>query len=176
MSVTEKPLRSLAAPEGMSPGVGMLYAALAEVRRNLKREAGRMTQAQIEYAGPDGDLNSAATLLAHLARAEAGYAHLIREGRPAPEEWRSRFGPAQTGERLPAVTGRSPEELLAVLDRSHAYMRETCLGLTDADLHRLIEGPRARLSVAWILWHVGEHEAGHLGQILTLQRMQGLRG
>lgn len=92
-----------------TPAVALLDAQIADASARLGRLAGDMTQAELEYAGPMGDRNTTASLLAHLAHVDLTWlCHL--QGRERPTD----IGPARDGVgRIPAVTGRTADELLA---------------------------------------------------------------
>ena len=71
-------------------------------------------------------------------------------------------------------------QYLAQLDATRAETLRILQGFTDADLARLVgeaEPPpgverRSELyTVDWIIWHVIEHEATHVGQIELLRRL-----
>src|SRR5439155_4137545 len=80
----------------------------------------------------------------------------------------------------PQVTGRHVEFYLQKLDATRKRILEILRGFTDADLTRLVgeaeprpgEEKRSYLfTIDWIIWHIIEHEATHVGQIELLRRL-----
>ena len=64
-------------------GGGPAHAQVADAFGRLQRLVGDMTQAELEYAGPMGDRNSTASVLARLAHVDLTWlCHL--QGREAP--------------------------------------------------------------------------------------------
>lgn len=125
-----------------------------------------LTQEELEYRGPYGDLNSIATLLWHIPCADAGWLHLAR-GEEIPTEYTDE----DPDGNLLVITGRTAKELLdryrAILDQWEAYL----ITLTDADLHRQIQhASEAAATLRWALWHVAEHNIGHQNQMVWLKR------
>ena len=70
---------------------------------------------------------------------------------------------------------------LNLIRRARAHTKRALRGFRDADLRRSFvrtrrNGERQRVSVRWILYHVGEHFSGHYGQILLLRHLYRDRG
>lgn len=71
-----------------------------------------MSQEELDYVGPEGNINSTATLLGHLATVDLAYLHCIK-GAPVPDDLNATYGPYQAEDgTLPKVTGKSAAELL----------------------------------------------------------------
>lgn len=162
-----------------APWVGRYVAQMQEVRRDLLAEVKGLSTEQLDWH-PDAQTESIGTQLLHLDSVEWSWMHEDILGLPDsryPGSWQEAM-PIRFG--VPQVQGRP---LQWYLDRL-AATRELTLGILkgfdEADQSRLVgeaapaegEEPRSRLyTIDWIIWHVIEHEAAHLGQIELLRRL-----
>ena len=165
--------------EGYSPQVGRYVAQLAEVRADLLHELEGLTAEQIDWH-PDEQTESIGTLLLHLDAVEWSWIHQDIFGAKDdayPGSWDEAM-PIRVG--VPQVQGRPLEAYLEQLAATRARTLEVLRGFTDADLARLVgEGepprgmePRSVLyTIDWIIWHIIEHEAMHVGQVELLRRL-----
>ncbi len=165
---------------GYTPQVGRYVAQLAEVRRDLHDQLAGLTQAQLDWH-PDAQTESIGTLLLHLDAVEWSWMHQDISG--APDEaylgsWDEAM-PIRAG--VPQMRGRPLERYVDQLGATRGETLRLLAGFTDADLPRLVgEAPpppereaRSELyTIDWIIWHVIEHEATHVGQVELLKRLQ----
>jgi uncharacterized damage-inducible protein DinB len=165
--------------EGYSPQVGRYVAQLNEVRRRLKEEVAGLSIEQLDWH-PDDATESIGTQLLHLDAVEWSWMNEDIFGTPGddyPGDW-SEAMPIRVG--VPQVTGRPSEWYLEKLDVTREETLRILRGFTDADLSRLVGEAetepgverRSRLyTIDWIIWHVLQHEAAHVGQIELLRRI-----
>ena len=165
--------------EGYSPQIGRYVAQLNEVRRNLKEESEGLTIEQLDWH-PDDATESIGTQLLHLDAVEWSWMHEDIFGTPSdnyPGEWPEAM-PIRVG--VPQVQGRSPQWYMDKLDATREETLRILRGFTDSDLSRLVGEAetepgvekRSRLyTIDWIIWHVLQHEAAHVGQIELLRRL-----
>jgi uncharacterized damage-inducible protein DinB len=165
--------------EGFAPQIGRYVAQLTEVRDDLKREVSGLTIPQLDWH-PDDRTESIATLLLHCDAIEWSWLHEDVLGEPSsqyPGDW-SQALPIRVG--APQVSGRPVEYYLQILDATRAHTLAILRTFTDADLSRLVgeaEPPpgqekRSRLyTIDWVIWHIIEHEATHVGQVELLRRL-----
>ncbi|MBF6613564.1 MAG: DUF664 domain-containing protein [Chloroflexi bacterium] len=165
--------------EGYPPQLGRYVAQMSEVRSDLKREVAGLSIEQLDWH-PDEQTESIGTLLLHLDAVEWSWIHEDVLGR-ASEEYTGNWSEAMPIRlSVPQVTGRSLtwyfEKLDATRERTLAILR----GFSDADLSRFVgegeprpgEEKRSRLyTIDWVIWHIIEHEATHVGQIELLRRL-----
>jgi uncharacterized damage-inducible protein DinB len=168
--------------EGYSPQVGRYVAQLTEVRDDLKQEVASLSIAQLDWH-PDEQTESIGTLLLHCDAIEWSWLHEDVLGERSDDytgDW-SEALPIRRG--VAQVTGRPIEHYLQKLDATRAHTLEILRGFTDADLSRLVgeaapspgEEKRSRLyTIDWVIWHIIEHEATHVGQIELLRRLAPL--
>jgi len=164
---------------GYSPQVGRYVAQLNEVRADLLHELNGLSVEQIDWH-PDEQTESIGTLLLHLDAVEWSWIHQDIFGATDdayPGSWDEAM-PIRVG--VPQVQGRPLEAYLEQLATGRARTLEVLRGFTDADLARRVgEGepprgmePRSVLyTIDWIIWHIIEHEAMHVGQVELLRRM-----
>ena len=164
---------------GFPPQIGRYVAQLTEVRTDLKHELNGLTQAQLDWH-PDEQTESIGTLLLHLAAVEWSWMHQDIFG-ATDEEYAGSWEEAMPiRSALPQVSGRSVESYLQHLDAIREQTLTVLRGFTDDDLPRLVGEaeprpdwePRSELfTIDWIIWHVIEHEATHVGQVELLRRL-----
>jgi uncharacterized damage-inducible protein DinB len=164
---------------GYSPQVGRYVAQLAEVRADLLHELEGLTVEQVDWH-PDERTESIGTLLLHLDAVEWSWIHQDIFGAADdayPGSWDEAM-PVRVG--VPQVQGRPLAGYLEQLAAGRARTLEVLRGFTDADLTRRVgEGepprgmePRSVLyTIDWIIWHIIEHEAMHVGQVELLRRL-----
>lgn len=165
--------------EGYAPQVGRYVAQMTQVRDDLKREVEGLTIAQLDWH-PGEQTESIGTLLLHLDAIEWSWINEDIFGTPSddyPGEW-SEAMPIRVG--VPQVQGRPLEWYLEKLNATREHTLETLRGFTDTDLSRLVGEAetepgverRSRLyTIDWIIWHIIQHEAAHVGQIELLRRL-----
>ena len=165
--------------EGFTPQLGRYVAQMTEVRDDLKREVADLSIQQLDWH-PDEQTESIGTLLLHCDAVEWSWLHedvLGKRSAEYPGEW-SEAMPVRVG--AAQVTGRPVEYYLQKLQATRERSLEILRGFTDADLSRLVgeaepppgEEKRSRLfTIDWVIWHIIEHEATHVGQIELLRRL-----
>jgi uncharacterized damage-inducible protein DinB len=165
--------------EGYTPQIGRYVAQMNEVRADLKKEVQGLSTEQIDWH-PDDNTESIGTMLLHIDGVEWSWIFEDIFGRSDteyPGEWREAM-PIRVGAEQ--VRGRPVTWYLDKLDATRQRTLKVLRGFTDADLPRLVGeadlGPerekRSHLfTIDWIIWHIIQHEASHLGQIELLRRL-----
>ena len=165
--------------EGFTPQIGRYVAQLTEVRNDFKGEVAGLNIVQLDWH-PDEQTESIGTLLLHCDAVEWSWLHEDVLGRPSAEytgDWSAAM-PIRVGS--PQVAGRPVEYYFEKLDATRERTLEILRGFTDADLSRLVgeaepppgEERRSRLyTIDWVIWHIIEHEATHVGQVELLRRL-----
>lgn len=164
-------LRDLTAPDISEPGVAIMQGMIDDAFHRLQRLVGDMHPKELEYQGPNGRLNSTATLVMHLAVTDLSWVGSIG-GVPIPPEVRARYGPLEgVHGRLPEIQGYTAHQLLDLYGEVQARMRGMLRTLSDANLTRVIQLPgRPDTTVRWGLWHIAEHSMLHQGHIRWLKQ------
>lgn len=156
---------------GLPPALAIPFGLIENAYRRLTTQTQSMTQEELEFAGPPGNVNTTATLIGHLAQVDLEYLHAIK-GEPVPPDLAAQYGPYQDEQgRLPKVTGKSAADLLAhygqVIELIHTYLTTQ----TDADAARPVTIPwwPQPATVRYVLWHMASHSIFHQGQISRLR-------
>ena len=164
---------------GYSPQIGRYVAQMTEVREDLLHELAALPVAQLDWH-PDAQTESIGTLLLHLDAVEWSWLHEDVLGMPSdayPGNWHEAM-PIRVG--VPQVQGRPLEAYLSQLAATRARTLEILRGWTDADLTRRVgeaepepgmERHSTLYTIDWIIWHIIEHEATHVGQVELLRRL-----
>jgi len=77
--------------------------------------------------------------------------------------------------QLLQITGENLEHHLARLDWARGLLLETFKGMSQGEFRRVRSLPEYDVTPEWVLYHLLEHEAGHLAQIKMVKGMLGLR-
>jgi uncharacterized damage-inducible protein DinB len=172
-------------PEGFaSSRAAFLFWGMEQQRRRLIEQVRDLTSDELGWQHAPG-MNSIGMLLAHIAFAEA---HLVQvgllaeakghaedvvgiteedEGLPLPED----------GAPSPALAGRPIEFFLDMLARARAQSRDVARRLSDEDLASLVtrppreDGTIREFDRQWVLFHILEHEAGHIAQVNLMRHL-----
>jgi len=150
---------------------------------DLVREAARgLTVEQLGRQAAPGR-NTLGMLLAHIAVAETHLGQVGLVGDPSGHV-HDVLGIREDDDGLPlpadgappaALAGRDLAFFMDLLARAEAHTRAACEGLTDELLgHEIVRPPRPDgtqrvFDRRWILLHMVEHAATHLGQIRVLK-------
>jgi uncharacterized damage-inducible protein DinB len=156
-------------PAGVPPEVGLWLWALEDGRHLTLEVLEGISDADVDRPGADG--TTIGTLLYHVALIEADWLYeeiLVQPFEPAVAALLP-HSDRVAGGRLTTVTGEPLAEHLRRLAAVRSALRETLVGMSDAELHRVRELPRYDVSPAWVLHHLLQHEAEHRGAIAALR-------
>lgn len=178
------PIRTTLTPAAgcRSAAVAQFLAELDDVRRRILEDTADLTAAELAWQPAPG-MNTMGMLLAHIALSEVHITQVgvlvERDGHP-----RDVVGIGVEEEGMPLPAGAPPAPALAgkdaafyadLLQRAGEHTRRALSALEDADLEReVVRPPRADgkqrvFNVRWVVYHLVEHAAGHLGQIQLLK-------
>lgn len=176
--------RIVPAPGFRSVEVAVKVAELAAVHELIREAVAGLTPAQLgQHAAPSR--NTAGMLLAHVAMVEVHLAQVgLRGDRDGNVEAVLGIGADDDGMRVepggaptPAIAGRDLAWFLDLLARTAAFTRSVCEPLTDADLAADVvrpprpDGTQRVFDRRYVLFHMVEHAALHMGQLRTLRRL-----
>ncbi len=161
----------------LHPRLALLLAQMNEVRADLKTQAERWSDEDLDETLVPGFMSPGGLLL-HIAEAEHWWLRVVLadQGEEGQLPAESLF-PFHVDENGDAVAGERPlTEYLGVLDDTRAWTRDFLVGLTAEDLTRDFpfsskEGESYVFSVEWVLYHLVEHEAHHRGQLALISRL-----
>lgn len=155
----------------VTPEAGLWLGGLQRIRQALLRtveriDAGGLGQEFIDWRGVNGDDNSVGSLLYHVAGVELGwlYTDLLMQEFPPYVHELFPYPDRDAKGALQHVPGVALSEHVARLNASRARFLEVVGGLDPAAWRRMSEpaGEEYAVTPEWIVWHLIEHEAGHL--------------
>ncbi|MFW9966390.1 MAG: DinB family protein [Candidatus Thorarchaeota archaeon] len=169
MSEESKDLITLDRRGDLSPRVALLFSMMVRTRGRLLRVVEDLTDREIDYSPDMKNIETIGTLLLHIAAVEWSWIFEDIDGEEMDyEKWKHAFA---LREDIPQLTKQGLQfyidRLLGVRSDVFARLRN----LDDSKLHKLVDVGSAEVSIEWILFHLLEHEALHIGQISLLSRL-----
>lgn len=163
----------------MNPTVALLYATVCDTYERLKQSVSYATQGEIDYKGPDGNLNSISQLLRHLAVVDLHWVYRLKN-EDIPPWLQKKYGP-MIGEdgQLPPVTNIPLEQLLHEYEEVHTMFYLQCKKLSEADLKREVFYEKGEgATIRWGIWHIADHSRyhqAHMGWMRKLYRKNEIK-
>lgn len=160
--------------------LGLWAAQLDDQLDILEHVVAGLTPAELEWQ-PRPGVNTIGMLLAHLAIVEVSWLQWVAIGcgDHGEEEIRQTLGIGMSDDGMPlaadgghpaVLQGKNREEYLALLHTARRATHERLLSWRDDELEEKVSIRGNTVSLAWIVYHVLEHFACHLGQIRVLRR------
>lgn len=172
-------LRMVPTP-GAAPTVGPWLWAMEETRRGLLHTVRDLDQATLDWRGGAGADNSIGSLLYHIALVELSWLYEDTLLVDPPEHILALLPhPSRDAQgRLQHVPAETLAQHLDRLARARAEFMRAMTGMSEADWHTLREPPETDYACApaWVVFHLVEHEAGHLFQIREILRRRRAKG
>ncbi len=169
MDGDEKEIVSLQKTEDLEPRVAQLYAMLEKVREKLHKRVSDLSTEALDYTPNAERIESIGTLLLHIAAVEWSWIFEDLGGLEMDyEKWKHAFA---LREGIPQIEKKSLQFYLERLEEVREEVLERISLMTDNELNHLVELNHAAVSIEWILFHIVEHEAMHIGQISMLKRL-----
>ncbi len=72
---------------------------------------------------------------------------------------------------IPQLKGQELQFYVDKLNETRHEVYQRLVKFKDDDLDKIVESESKKYSIEWILFHLIEHEAMHIGQILLLKRL-----
>lgn len=162
---------TLVKDRGLSPRVALWFSMMQDVRKWLLQMMESLSDEEIDYTPDEQKIETIGTLLLHIAGVEWGWIFGDIDGKEVEfEKWKHAFALSPDVD-VPQLKGQGKEFYLNRLSEVREEVRERLKRLQDDDLDRLVTSEGKKYSIEWILWHLVEHEAVHVGQISVLSRM-----
>lgn len=170
MAKDSKDLITLDRRGDLSPRIAFIFSMMARVRSRLLRVVEELTDEEIDYSPDMERIETIATLLLHIAAVEWSWIFEDIDGQEMDyEKWKHAF--ALREENLPQLTKQGLQFYIDRLMEVRIEVFARLRNLDDSNLHILVDVGRAEVSIEWILFHILEHEAMHIGQISILKRL-----
>lgn len=160
-------------PEGFIPEIAPWVWGMQDIRERTKRAVEGLSVAQLEQH-PPGVPNSIGTLLYHIAGVEIGwlYVEVLEKDFPADAgDWFNTERDRDDAGKLIHLPGDTPERHLARLDYVRSLFLESFRGMSLENFRRPRSLPEYDVTPEWVIYHLLEHEAGHLAQIKMIKKM-----
>ncbi len=162
---------TLAKDRDLSPRVALWFSMMKEVRKRLLRKLDSLSDEEIDYTPDERRIETIGTLLLHIAAVEWGWIFGDIDGKETDfEKWKHAFA-LVPNVNLPQLKGQGKEFYLNRLSDVREEVHQRLKRLHDDDLDKLVTSEGEKFSIEWILFHLVEHEAIHVGQISVLSRM-----
>jgi len=170
----ERELKVMTPLPGAAPVIGSWLWGMEETRRGLLGSVRELGQAELDWRGPNGVDNSIGSLLYHIALVEMDWLYFDLMLAQPPEDVRIRFPHEHRTPdgRLANVVGVPLDDHLDRLAFTRRRFLETIGPLSLEEWHRVREpeGVDYAVTPAWTVFHLVEHEAGHLFEIRAIVR------
>lgn len=171
MNKEEVEIFTLKKSEELSPKISNWFALMQETRERLLRIVNDLKDEEFDYSPDEGSFETIGTLLLHIAGVEWSWIFEDIDGEEIDFE-RFKHGFALRSEvNISQLKGKGKSFYLEKLSevRNQVYNRLT--KFNDEDLSKLVGSDNEQYTIEWILFHILEHEAMHIGQILLLKRL-----
>ena len=160
---------TLETEKNLSPRVGLLFSMMQKTREKLIDRIKELTQEEMDYSPHGRRIETIGTLLLHIAGVEWSWIFEdIGDTAMDYEKWKHAF---PLREDIDQLTKKGKKFYLDRLSEVRNEVFEWLETINDDDLDRLIHLGDTDVSIEWILFHLIEHEAIHIGQISILSRM-----
>ena len=157
--------------EELSPGVSSWYAQMYEVRDYLLKIMEELPEDKLDFTPNEKTVETIGTLLLHIAGVEWSWIFEDIDGVEMDFE-KFKYGFALRPKvNLPQIKGKSKQFYLDLLNEVRDEVFQRLKRMTDADLKKEIVTETLSYTIEWVLFHLVEHEAMHVGQILLLKRL-----
>jgi uncharacterized damage-inducible protein DinB len=155
----------------LSPRVALWYRMMHEARERLHRVLENLTQKELNYTPNERKIESIGTLLLHIAGVEWSWIFQDIDGHEMDyEEFKHGF-PLRPEVNIPQLKNQEIQFYVSKLNKIREDVYQRLARFEDEDLDRLVESDSETYSIEWILFHILEHEAMHIGQIQLLRRL-----
>ena len=155
----------------LAPRVAIWFSMMKEVRKRLLRKLESLNDEEIDFTPDERKIESIGTLLLHIASVEWGWIFGDIDGKEVDfDKWKHAFALVPKM-NLPQLKGQGKEFYLNRLSEVREAVHQRLRRLQDVDLDTLVTDEGEKYSIEWILFHLVEHEAIHVGQISVLSRM-----
>jgi uncharacterized damage-inducible protein DinB len=123
----------------------------------------------LDYSPHGRRIETIGTLILHVAAVEWSWIFEdINDTAMDYEKWKHAFA---LREDIDQLTGLERQFYLDRLSEVRKEVYEWFKGIKDDDLDRVIRLGDTDVNIEWVLFHIIEHEAMHVGQISVLKRL-----
>lgn len=151
--------------------IGRYLWMLEDVRKRLKEAVAGIDQQGLDWQPPYRG-NSIGTLLYHIAAVEIDWLYCEVQETEFPPQVMALlpFDMRDEAGRLTAVYQIPLSDHIQRLDDCRAYLLDIFNSMSLAQFRRVRHLPDYDVTPEWVLYHLIQHEAEHLGQIMEIQQ------
>lgn len=161
--------------QDLSPRVATWYSQMEEQRKRLFRMVEELDDGMLDFSPDERKIETIGTLLLHIAAVEWSWIFEDIEGRTMDfQRWKHAFALRPTVD-IPQLKGKTKDFYLDRLVKVREEVYQRLSKLNDHNLDQMVGSDQNKFSIEWILFHILEHEALHIGQINLLLRLAKLR-
>lgn len=154
--------------------VAFLFSMMEKTRERLLRIVDELSDDALDYSPNMESIETIGTLLLHIAAVEWSWIFEDMDGEEMDyERWKHAF---PLREDIPQLTGMGKQFYLDRLSEVREAVSVRLRDLDDMQLHILVDLGKAEVTIEWIIFHILEHEAMHIGQISILSRLSKASG
>lgn len=155
-----------------NPMRSRMIAMMEENRKRILKLLQSVTEEMIDYTPSTQEIESIGTLLDHIAAVEWSWIFEdIDKLEMDYEEWKYAFALREQSEVNQQV-GKGRKFYIEKITKTREQVIQRLEQMNDHDLTQVIDtGENKKFTVEWILFHLINHEALHLGQISLLKRL-----
>lgn len=159
--------REMKSVDGYSPKIGLMVFMLEDLKDRITEQVKDLDESQTDFMY-DENANSIGALIMHLVSTESYYQTATLKGRDWTKEELEKFGVAGViNEKVKSIVkGKSIKFYLDLWDEVRKITLTELKTKDDAWFASKIE---EGLNYQYIWYHVMEHSANHMGQILTIK-------
>jgi uncharacterized damage-inducible protein DinB len=164
-------LFTLVKDRDLSPRVALWFSMMQDVHKWLLQMIESLSDEEIDYTPDERKIETIGTLLPHIAGVEWGWIFGDIDGKEVEhEKWKHAFALSPDVD-VPQLKGQGKEFYLNRLSEVRDEVYQRLNRMQNDDLDKLVTSEGKKFSIEWILYHLIEHEAIHVGQISVLSRM-----
>ncbi|MFW9922407.1 MAG: DinB family protein [Candidatus Thorarchaeota archaeon] len=155
----------------LTPRVAEFFSFMNEARQYLLKMISDVDNIMLDFTPNERTVETIGTLLLHIAGVEWSWIIADIEGKVIPfEKWKYAYA-LSNDVNLPQLIGKGIKYYLEILAQVREEVYVKLKEFTDDDLDRIVKIEGKKFTIEWILYHVIEHEAVHIGQISLLKRL-----
>lgn len=155
--------------DDLSPRAALLFAMMEKARERLIKRVESLSNDVLDYSPHGRNIETIGTLLLHIAGVEWSWIFEdINDTAMDYEKWKHAF-PLREG--IDQLTGQGIQFYLDRLAEVRKEVYEWLKTIDDDYLERTLQLGNTEVNVEWIIFHLIEHEAMHIGQISILLRL-----
>ncbi len=159
--------REMKSVEGYAPKIGSMVYMLEDLKDRITEHVKDLDQSQVDFMY-DANANSIGALLMHLVSTESYYQTATLKDRDWTKEELKKFGIAsEINEKVKSIVKGEPIKFY--LDLWNEVRETTLKELKTKDDAWFVSNLEEGLNYQYIWYHVMEHSANHMGQILTVK-------